>query len=160
MMLLSSGTTHGALCLRSRTSRLLACSSEHAVSRLHAQAPRRQGAHRYQTSAQARHAGGQPSPADLVGQAVRLRGLPQASPGRRILLEVLGVRSIPTRLCTEQDMGGQLVGAGAYVGAAGSAACPAVGVPVLQRVLRAALFAAAAELAARAAAPRRQQPKA
>ena len=38
-MLLSGGTTHGALCLRSRTSRLLACSSEHAVSRLHAQAP-------------------------------------------------------------------------------------------------------------------------
>ena len=28
----------------------------------------------------ARHPGGQPSPADLVGQAVRLRGLPQASP--------------------------------------------------------------------------------
>jgi hypothetical protein len=28
----------------------------------------------------ARHAGRQPSPADLVGQAVRLRGLPQASP--------------------------------------------------------------------------------
>jgi len=40
----------------------------------------RQGAHRDQTSARARHAGGQPSPADLVGQAVRLRGLPQASP--------------------------------------------------------------------------------
>ena len=54
-----------------------------------------QGAHRDQTSARARHAGGQPSPADLVGQAVRLRGLPQASPhgaavrqvqGRRLLL--------------------------------------------------------------------------
>jgi len=28
----------------------------------------------------ARHAGRQPSPADLAGQAVRLRGLPQASP--------------------------------------------------------------------------------
>ena len=31
-------------------------------------------------SPRARHAGGKPSPADLVGQAVRLRGLPQASP--------------------------------------------------------------------------------
>ena len=31
-------------------------------------------------SQRARHAGGQPSPADLVGQAVRLRGLLQASP--------------------------------------------------------------------------------
>lgn len=32
------------------------------------------------TSPPARHAGRQPSPADLVGQAVRLRRLPQASP--------------------------------------------------------------------------------
>ncbi len=32
------------------------------------------------TSSPARHAGRQPSPADLVGQAVRLRRLPQASP--------------------------------------------------------------------------------
>ena len=32
------------------------------------------------TSPPARHAGRQPSPADLAGQAVRLRGLPQASP--------------------------------------------------------------------------------
>ena len=46
----------------------------------------------------ARHAGGQPFPADLVGQAVRLRGLSQASlygasvrqvQGRRLLLKGL-----------------------------------------------------------------------
>jgi len=40
----------------------------------------RRVAHGDQTSARARHAGGQSSPADLVGQAVRLRGLLQASP--------------------------------------------------------------------------------
>jgi hypothetical protein len=45
----------------------------------------------------ARHAGGQPFPGDLVGQAVRLRGLPQAVngaalrqvQGRRVLLQGL-----------------------------------------------------------------------
>ena len=36
--------------------------------------------HGRRVSGRARHASGQPCPADLVGQAVRPRGLPQASP--------------------------------------------------------------------------------
>ena len=71
LQLLGGATTHGTLCRHSRT-------SAHAVPRLHAHA--RRVAHGDQTSARARHAGGQSSPADLVGQAVRLRGLLQASP--------------------------------------------------------------------------------
>ena len=60
LQLLGGATTHGTLCRHSRT-------SAHAVPRLHAHA--RQVTHGDQTSARVRHAGGQSSPADLVGQA-------------------------------------------------------------------------------------------
>ena len=63
-------------------------------------------------SGRARDVDGQPFPADLVGQAVRLRGVPQASlqgaavrqvQRRRLLLQRLpGVLTTTPCLCTEQ----------------------------------------------------------
>jgi hypothetical protein len=63
-------------------------------------------------SGRARDVEGQPFPADLVGQAVQLRGVPQAAPqgaavrqvqGHRLLLQRLpGVFTTTPCLCTEQ----------------------------------------------------------